>query len=349
MSPMDWKGPPSRGPGGIKDFEEMLQKIRERFRGRFRLSGSLWLLLVALLVVAAGYTSFFRVATNETGVVQRFGRYVRSEGPGLQLKLPFGIEQVKKVKTGRNFQMEFGYRTVEAGVRSRFTERGFKEESLMLSGDLNVVDLQWTVQYKIGNPVDFLFQVQDVDSAIRDVSESVIRRVVGNRLFDFVLTVGRAEIADRVKVEMQEILDSYRSGIQVVNVKMQNVTPPEPVKPAFNEVNEAEQEKESKINQAQAAYNKEIPKAKGNAQQTVSEAEGYALERVNRAEGEADRFLDVLKEYRQAKDVTKRRLYLESMDKLLGEVGEIYVIDADQKGLVPLLDLQKTRGTKNEK
>ena len=346
---MDWKGPPSRGPGGIKDFEEMLQKIRERFRGRFRLSGSLWLLLVALLVVAAGYTSFFRVATNETGVVQRFGRYVRSEGPGLQLKLPFGIEQVKKVKTGRNFQMEFGYRTVEAGVRSRFTERGFKEESLMLSGDLNVVDLQWTVQYKIGNPVDFLFQVQDVDSAIRDVSESVIRRVVGNRLFDFVLTVGRAEIADRVKVEMQEILDSYRSGIQVVNVKMQNVTPPEPVKPAFNEVNEAEQEKESKINQAQAAYNKEIPKAKGNAQQTVSEAEGYALERVNRAEGEADRFLDVLKEYNQAKDVTKRRFYLESMDKLLGKVEEIYVIDADQKGLVPLLDLQKTRGTNNEK
>jgi membrane protease subunit HflK len=349
MSPMDWKGPPSRGPGGIKDFEEMLQNIREKFRGKFRLGGSWWLVLVALLVVAAGYTSFFRVATNETGVVQRFGRYVRSAGPGLQLKLPFGIEQVTKVKTGRNFQMEFGYRTVEAGVRSRFTERGFKEESLMLSGDLNVVDLQWTVQYKIGNPVDFLFQVKDVNSAIRDVSESVIRRVVGNRLFDFVLTVGRAEIADRVKVEMQEILDSYRSGIQVVNVKMQNVTPPEPVKAAFNEVNEAEQEKESKINQAQAAYNKEIPKAKGNAQQTVSEAEGYALERVNRAEGEADRFLDVLKEYRLAKDVTKRRLYLESMDKLLGEVGEIYVIDADQKGLVPLLDLQKTRGTKNEK
>ena len=349
MSPMDWKGPPSRGPGGIKDFEEMLQKIRERFRSRFRLGGSLWLLLVALLVVAAGYTSFFRVATNETGVVQRFGRYVRSEGPGLQLKLPFGIEKVTKVKTGRNFQMEFGYRTVEAGVRSRFTERGFKEESLMLSGDLNVVDLQWTVQYKIGNPVDYLFQVKDVDSAIRDVSESVMRRVVGNRLFDFVLTVGRAEIADRVKVEMQEILDSYRTGIQVVNVKMQNVTPPEPVKAAFNEVNEAEQEKESKINQAQAAYNKEIPKARGNAQQTISEAEGYALERVNLAQGEADRFLAILKEYRQAKDVTKARYYLESMNQLLNNVEEIYVIDADQKGIVPLLDLQKARGTKNEK
>jgi membrane protease subunit HflK len=240
--------------------------------------------------------------------------------------------------------MEFGYRTVEAGVRSRFTERGFKEESLMLSGDLNVVDLQWTVQYKIGDPKDFLFQVRDVDSAIRDMSESVMRRVVGNRLFDFVLTVGRAEIADRVKVEMQKVLDSYRTGIQVVNVKMQNVTPPGPVEAAFNEVNEAEQERESKINQAQAAYNKEIPKAKGSALQTISKSEGYALERVNLAKGDANRFLDVLKEYRQAKDVTKRRLYLESMDQLLNNVGEIYVIDADQKGLVPLLDLQKARG-----
>jgi membrane protease subunit HflK len=308
------------------------------------MGGSLWLLLLVLLVAVGGYASVYTVAPEEAGVIQRFGRYVRVTGPGLHFKLPFGIETVSKVKTGRNFQMEFGYRTVEAGVRSRFTERGFKEESLMLSGDLNVVDLQWTVQYKIGDPKDFLFQVKDVDSAIRDMSESVMRRVVGNRLFDFVLTVGRAEIADRVKVEMQKVLDSYRTGIQVVNVKMQNVTPPEPVEAAFNEVNEAEQERESKINQAQAAYNREIPKAKGSALQTISKAEGYALERVNKAQGEANRFLDVLKEYRQAKDVTKRRLYLESMDQLLNRVGEIYLIDEDQKGLVPLLDLQKARG-----
>ena len=345
MSPMDWKGSSGRGPGGIKDFEEVLKKIREQFRGKFRFHGSLWLLLVAALIVAVvGYASVYTVAPEETGVIQRFGRYVRVTGPGLHFKLPFGIEMVSKVKTGRNFQMEFGYRTVEAGVRSRFTERGFKEESLMLSGDLNVVDLQWTVQYKIGDPKDFLFQVRDVDSAIRDMSESVMRRVVGNRLFDFVLTVGRAEIADRVKVEMQKVLDSYRTGIQVVNVKMQNVTPPGPVEAAFNEVNEAEQERESKINQAQAAYNREIPKAKGSALQTISQSEGYALERVNLAKGEANRFIDVLKEYRQAKDVTKRRLYLESMNQLLDKVDEIYVIDADQKGLVPLLDLQKARG-----
>jgi membrane protease subunit HflK len=309
----------------------------------------LWLLLLAVLIVGAVYASVYTVAPEETGVIQRFGRYVRVTGPGLHFKMPFGIETVSKVKTGRNFQMEFGYRTVEAGVRSRFTERGFKDESLMLSGDLNVVDLQWTVQYKIGDPKDFLFQVKDVDSAIRDMSESVMRRVVGNRLFDFVLTVGRAEIADRVKVEMQKVLDSYRTGIQVVNVKMQNVTPPGPVEAAFNEVNEAEQERESKINQAQAAYNREIPKAKGSALQTISKAEGYALERVNQAEGEANRFLDVLKEYRQAKDVTKRRLYLESMTQLLNRVDEIYVIDEDQKGLVPLLDLQKARGKQNEK
>jgi membrane protease subunit HflK len=346
MSPMDWKG---RVPGGIRDFEEVLQKIREQFRGKFRMGGSLWLLLLVLLVAVGGYASVYTIAPEETGVIKRFGRYVRLTGPGLHFKLPFGIETVGKVKTGRNFQMEFGYRTVEAGVRSRFTERGFKEESLMLSGDLNVVDLQWTVQYKIGDPKDFLFQVKDVDSAIRDMSESVMRRVVGNRLFDFVLTVGRAEIADRVKVEMQKVLDSYRTGIQVVNVKMQNVTPPEPVEAAFNEVNEAEQERESKINQAQGAYNREIPKAKGSALQTISQAEGYALERVNMAQGEASRFLDVLKEYRQAKDVTKRRLYLESMTRLLDKVDEIYVIDADQKGLVPLLDLQKARGKTNEK
>jgi membrane protease subunit HflK len=304
----------------------------------------LWLLLLAVLIVGGVYASVYTVAPEEAGVIQRFGRYVRVTGPGLHFKLPFGIETVSKVKTGRNFQMEFGYRTVEAGVRSRFTERGFKEESLMLSGDLNVVDLQWTVQYKIRDPKDFLFQVKDVDSAIRDMSESVMRRVVGNRLFDFVLTVGRAEIADKVKVDMQEVLDSYRTGIQVVNVKMQNVTPPGPVEAAFNEVNEAEQERESKINQAQAAYNREIPKAKGSALQTISKAEGYALERVNKAQGEASRFLDVLKEYRQAKDVTKRRLYLESMNQLLNGVGEIYLIDEDQKGLVPLLDLQKARG-----
>lgn len=344
MSPMDWKGPPGRGPGGIKDFEEVFKKFREQFRGKFRLGGSLWLILIVLLVVAGGYASVYTVAPEETGVIQRFGRYVRVTGPGLHFKLPFGIETIRKVKTGRNFQMEFGYRTIEAGVRSRFTERGYEEESLMLSGDLNVVDLQWTVQYKIGDPKDFLFQVKDVDSAIRDMSESVMRRVVGNRLFDFVLTVGRAEIADRVKVEMQKVLDSYRTGIQVVNVKMQNVTPPGPVEPAFNEVNEAEQEREAKINQAQAAYNREIPKAKGSALQTISKAEGYALERVNLAQGEANRFLDVLKEYRLAKDVTKRRLYLESMNQLLNKVDEIYVIDADQKGLVPLLDLQKVRG-----
>jgi membrane protease subunit HflK len=343
---MDWKGPPGRGPGGIKDFEEVFKKFREQFRGKFRLGGSLWLILIVLLVVAGGYASVYTVAPEETGVIQRFGRYVRVTGPGLHFKLPFGIETIRKVKTGRNFQMEFGYRTIEAGVRSRFTERGYEEESLMLSGDLNVVDLQWTVQYKIGDPKDFLFQVKDVDSAIRDMSESVMRRVVGNRLFDFVLTVGRAEIADRVKVEMQKVLDSYRTGIQVVNVKMQNVTPPGPVEPAFNEVNEAEQEREAKINQAQAAYNREIPKAKGSALQTISKAEGYALERVNLAQGEANRFLDVLKEYRLAKDVTKRRLYLESMNQLLDKVDEIYVIDADQKGLVPLLSPESAREVK---
>jgi membrane protease subunit HflK len=322
----------------------MFKRFTEQFRSKFRMGGSLWLLILAVLLVGAGYSSYYSVAPEETGVIQRFGRYVGSSEPGPHLKLPFGIETVRKVPTGRKSQMEFGYRTVEAGVRSRFTERGLEDESLMLSGDLNVVDLQWTVQYQIANPVDYLFQVQDAQSAIRDMSESVMRRVVGNRTFDFVLTVGRAELADRVKADMQKVLDSYRTGIRVLNVKLQNVNPPLPVKAAFNDVNEAEQERESKINQAQAAYNKEIPKAKGYAGRTISEAEGYALERVNRAKGEVDRFLAVLKEYRLAEDVTKRRLYLEAMGPLLDRVDQIYVIDADQKGVLPLLDLQKERG-----
>lgn len=347
MSPMNWKGGPSnRGPGGIRDFEEVLQKFREQFRSRFKKGGPLWLLLIAVLLAIVGYASIYTVAPEETGVVQRFGRFVRESPPGLHFKLPFGIETVRKVKTGRNFQMEFGYRTAEAGVRTRYVERGFEDESLMLSGDLNVVDLQWTIQYKIKNPTDYLFQVQDVEAAIRDMSESVARQVVGNRLFDFVLTVGRVEIANQVKADLQKVLDSYRTGIHIVNVKLQNVTPPDKVKPAFNEVNEAEQERESKINQAQAAYNREIPKAKGKAEETISEAEGYALQRVNRAQGEADRFVQVLKEYRQARDVTKRRLYLEAMDKMLKNVNDIYVIDKDQQGLLPLLELQKVRGEK---
>ncbi|UCG14567.1 MAG: protease modulator HflK, partial [Deltaproteobacteria bacterium] len=202
MSPMDWKGPPTRGPGGIRDFEEVLKKVKTQLSSKFRPGGSIWILLLVVLIAAGVYASVYTVAPEETGVIQRFGRYVRVSGPGLHFKLPFGIETVRKVKTGRNFQMEFGYRTTEAGIRSRFTERGFKEESLMLSGDLNVVDMQWTVQYKIGNPIDYLFQVQDVKSTIQDVSESVARQVVGNRLFDFVLTVGHPEIAGEVKTEM---------------------------------------------------------------------------------------------------------------------------------------------------
>ncbi|MBW1979902.1 MAG: FtsH protease activity modulator HflK [Deltaproteobacteria bacterium] len=342
---MDWQGPPKRGPSGIRDFEEVFQRFRQQFRFRGPKGLSVGLIMLLAVIIGVGYTSFYTVAAEESAVILRFGKVVRTTGPGLHFKLPFGVEMVRKVKTGRNFQTEFGYRTAEAGVRTRFVQKGFEHESLMLSGDLNVVDVQWTVQYKIQQPTDYLFEVRDVPSAIRDVSESVMRQVVGNRSFDFVLTVGRPEIAAEAKAEMQKVLNSYKTGIQVVNVKLQNVTPPESVKPAFNEVNEAEQERESKINQAQAAYNREIPKAKGNAQQMISEAEGYGVARVNRAKGEAERFLAVLKQYRQAEDVTKRRLYLEAMEDFLNNVEEIYVIDAEQKGLIPLLDLKKARGT----
>jgi len=215
----------------------------------------------------------------------------------------------------------------------------------MLTGDLNIIDLQWTVQYKIDNPVEWLFKVADVDATIYDVSESVMRRIVGNRYSDYVLTVGRAEIADAVKQEMQKILNTYQTGVKLITVKLQNANPPGPVKDAFNEVNEARQEKERMINEAEAAYNKEIPKALGEAKQKIAEAEGYALKRINKAKGESDRFLSVLKEYKRYEDVTRKRFYLEAYQDFLKRIKNIYVVDSEQKTLVPFMDVGKGTGT----
>ena len=210
----------------------------------------------------------------------------------------------------------------------------------MLSGDLNVIDVQWIVQYRIEDPVRYLFQIRDTPQTIRDLAEAVMRRVVGNRLGSDVLTVGRVAVSTEVKEEMQKILTEYGAGIRLVTVELQDVTPPDPVKPAFNEVNEARQDRERTINQAQEQANREIPKARGEAARTITEAEGYALERVNRAKGEATRFQAILDDYLRAPEVTRRRLYLEAMGALLPEAKALYIVDADQKALVPWLPLE---------
>lgn len=290
------------------------------------------------------WSIWFTVQPEETGIVQRFGAVERTVGPGLHFKLPDGIESVRRVPTERVLKEEFGFVTIGTTARGRTQyvedKKNFKDVSLMLTGDLNVIDVQWIVQYRIEDPVLYLFRVRESQKTIRDIAESVMRRVVGNRLGSDVLTVGRVAVSTEVKLEMQKILSSYETGVRLVTVELQDVTPPDTVKPAFNEVNEARQDRERTINQAQEQANREIPKARGEATRTITEAEGYAVERINRANGEATRFRAVLAEYQKAPEVTRRRLYLESMASLLPEATALYIVDSDQKALLPWLRLE---------
>jgi len=345
---MVWEKPPGRRMPERGEVPQNLEDVIRWLKDRYRQSPSsarrpIWLLIVVALLFLVGVNSYYTVDPEETAVVQRFGEFVGTADAGLHFKIPFGIETVRKVVTGRVLQREYGYRTSQPDVRSRFVEKGFEEESLMLSGDLNVVNLTWTVQYKINNPVDYLFRVSVVEATLDDISESVVRRIVGNRYADEVLTVGRASITEHARKEIQDIIDLYKTGLQIVTVKLQNVNPPKPVENAFNEVNEANQEKERMINEAQQAYNQKIPKAQGEARQAVTQAEGYALEKVNRSEGEIKRFLDILTEYEKAPDVTRQRMYIDSFEALMGRIDHLYVIDENQKNLLPLFDINKMK------
>ena len=333
---MDW----NQGPGQPPNIDEVAAKVKEKFKGYKGGGKAVW--VVAVLVIAAflATSAYYTIEPEETGVIQRFGAYIDQTGPGLHFKLPLGIDKVTKVKTGRVFKEEFGFRATLPGIRTQFTKTGFDEESLMLSGDLNVIDLKWIVQYRIREPEKWLFYIHDGRAAIRDLSESVTRRIVGNRYSDDALTVQRVEIANRTQEDLQKILDKYDAGVQVVTVQLQDVNPPGPVQPAFNSVNEARQEKERIINQAQTEYNKVIPRAEGEAQQTIAEAEGYALKRTNEAKGEANRFLAVLKEYQQAEEVTRKRLYLEAYQQFLGKAKKIFIVDEEQKAVLPFMQLE---------
>lgn len=345
---MAWERPPERRApergGPPQDLEEALRMFAQRFRSYTSSSKRLVLAIIALLIlIIVVYGSYYTVNPQQTAVIQRFGKYVGTADAGLHFKIPFGIDKVSLVATGQVLNSEYGYRTEKADVRSQFREKGFEQESLMLSGDLNVVNVQWVVQYQIRDPVEYLFKVSGVELTLNDISESVMRRIVGNRYSDEVITVGRENVADQCRKEIQEIMDLYKTGLQIKSVKLQNASVPNPVLPSFNEVSEAGQEKDRMINEAQRAYNEKIPRAVGEAKQTVTQAEGYALERVNRAEGEAKRFLEILAEYEKAPEVTRRRMYLDSFEALMGRVDHLYVVDEAQKNILPLLDLNKLR------
>ena len=297
--------------------------------------------ILGLIVLAVLATSYYTVEADEIAVVLMFGKSVRQAEPGLHFKLPLGIERAINVPVRKVFKEEFGFRTLRAGVRTQYDTRDYSDESLLLTGDLNIADVEWVVQYKIKDPKTFLFFVRNPRQTLRDLSESVMSRIIGDRTVTEVLTVGRIEIAAVVEEHLQELLDMYQTGLDVASVTLQDVNPPEEVKAAFNAVNEAKQEKERLINEAWRDYNQSVPKSKGLAAQKISEAQGYALKRVNEAQGDADRFKSIRSEYQKAKEVTRRRLYLEAMREVLPQVKEIYVIDGKLNAPIPILQLKE--------
>ena len=312
----------------------------------FRLQASVlrWVLGVAALLLLV-LTGYYQVEPDEVGVVQRFGRFVRTSDPGPHLKLPFGVETVTKVPVQRTLKMEFGVSTTTPGIKSTYAAPTPETtgESMMLTGDLNVAVVEWIVQFRIKDPKKFLFDVRDVPMTFHSMSEAAMRQVVGDHSVDEVLTIGREAVARQAKEELQRLCDRYGMGIVVQQLILQDVNPPDKVRPAFNEVNQAIQEKERSINEAWADYNKEVPRAKGEADQAVRAAEGYALERVNKAEGDAKRFDAVYEEYKKAPAVTRKRIYLEAMAQLLPKLGRKLVIDEKAKGILPLLQLDADR------
>lgn len=297
----------------------------------------LWMAIAAAAVLV--FASYYQVEPDEVGVVQRFGAFARTTEPGPHLKLPFA-ESVTKVPVQRQLKMEFGFRTVRAAQRTEYTDSPeIRAEAVMLTGDLNVAVVEWIVQYRIRDARAFLFHVRNVPETFRYMAEASMRQVVGDHSVDEVITIGREAIALLAKEELQRLCNLYEIGIEVQQLVLQDVNPPDPVKPAFNEVNQAIQEKERAINDAWADYNKAVPKAKGEAEQAVRAAEGYALERVNNAQGDAHRFEAFYEEYRKAPGVTRKRIYLETMGTLIPKVGRKVILDDKARGVLPLLQL----------
>lgn len=296
--------------------------------------------VLAIAVLAIVLTSVKTVGPEEEGVVLNLGQYNRTVQPGLNFILPFGVERMYKIPVQRQLKHEFGFRTASAGIRTEYVKSSYIDESSMLSGDLNMADVEWVVQYRIINSYQYLFRVRNAEKTLRDMSESVMRKVVGDRTVNEVLTVGRQEVASRAEVLLQKLCDEYQNGIRIDQVVLQDVNPPQTVKPSFNAVNQAQQERETLINEAESEYNQVVPRARGEAEETIQLAEAYALNRVNGAKGEAARFNALYEEYAKAPDVTKKRIYLETMERILPKLGNKIIVDEKGNSVLPLLNLQ---------
>lgn len=296
---------------------------------------------IAVIIVAILlFGSIYQIEPEEVGIILRLGKFVRTTDPGLHIKLPVGIEKLIKVPVQRQLKMEFGFRTTRPGISSEFqVTQDARRESIMLTGDLNVAVVEWIVQYRVVDPYKYLFNVRDISTTFRYMNEAVVRQIVGDHSVDEVITIGRAKVALESKERLQELCDLYETGIQVNQLIFQDVNPPDPVKPSFNEVNESLQEKERKINEAWSEYNQAVPKARGEAEQTIQAAEGFATARVNNAEGDAQRFKSIYREYRRAPLVTRKRLYLEALNDILPKIQKKIIFDEKQQNIMPLLNL----------
>ena len=336
------------GRGSPPDLGELFRQGKVQF-GRMLPGGSTrGALIIALLVLAGvgAWSAYYTVPSDSVAVVQRFGQYLKEVPPGLHFKLPLGIDRATIVPVKRQLKQEFGFTTPGATdpyQSPRGGERETRLETEMVTGDLNAALVEWVVQYRISDPVKFLFEVREPSETLRYVSESVMREVVGDRTVDEVITIGRQEIETEALAKMQELASKYVMGISIDQVQLKNINPPRPVQESFNEVNQAQQEKEKLINEARRDYNKVIPLAEGEKDQRIREADGYRLKRINEAEGDAARFNALLAEYRKAPEVTRRRIYIETLQEVLPGIRSKIIIDEQARNILPLLNIDSKR------
>jgi modulator of FtsH protease HflK len=296
--------------------------------------------VVGLILLYGIFSSFYTVPTEAQAVVLRFGKPIKTVEPGLHFKIPYGVDQQHSVEVRRQLKQEFGFGTPEATNRWQSSDRAEQEaEKSIVTGDLNAALVEWVVQYRIDDPQQYLFEVREPDATLRHLSESVMREVVGDRTVDEVITIGRQEIESLAAVKLQDLVRTYTMGLKIDQIQLKNVNPPQRVQASFNEVNQAQQEKERAINIANGEYNKEVPRARGEADRMLSAAEGYAMKRVNEAEGDVAAFEALLAEYIRAPAITRQRIYLETMAKVLPNIGKTVILDEETQGMLPLLNL----------
>ena len=341
-------GPWTTQASRVSDLEDLVRQGQNQLKQILSGGGLRGNILIFCLILAGlvAWTSFYTVPSDSVAVLQRFGRYLKEVPPGLHFKLPLGVDAATIVPVKRQLKQEFGFTTPGASDPYQSPRDGEKEiqlETQMVTGDLNAALVEWVVQYRISDPTKFLFKVREPSETLRYVSESVMREVVGDRTVDEVITIGRQEIESEALIKMQALSSKYEMGISIDQVQLKNINPPRPVQESFNEVNQAQQDKEKLINEARRDYNKVIPLAEGEKDQRIREADGYSLKRINEAEGDIARFNALFGEYTKAPEVTRRRIYIETLQEVMPNIRSKIIVDEQTRSILPLLNLDSQK------